>query len=748
MPAQRRLKIGFFFRHLRERYSASIWPVILETARAEGVDTILFPESSWRCSHNYADSLDAVISLSGDLSLQMEDRVWADFLKRFSGIPRVHISVEYPGEPGYVIDNRSGVRDAVRHLVLEHGVRDIAFVTGPEGHQEARDRLEAYRLGLEELGIAYRGEWVYRGDFLKDAGTAALVAFLDERRLPLKAVVCSNDAMALALIEEAGRRGIEVPRDLLVIGFDDYDSAMIGPVSLTTVRQPFREMGEAAARAAIALARGEQPEASAPLPTRFVVRNSCGCHSEGMRSIAARSEPVAALDAREWREEVSPRLLSAAADSRLPRGEAERLVDLLLRAYSQPIGDGSAFLAALGECLEAESRAMGDPLVWHSVLSAAANRPGPFPADEDFGRCSCLQRGRVLIEEANIQGRLRASAKRGADQWMADHLVSRLILGYGRERLGAVLAEELAGAGVASAVIALYDRPIRSEEARTGLPAERLSVLCAYLAGAGAEPYSADFGVQYPAADLFPPGFPATGRDFALAPLSHANLEYGVIVQEVSSPRDTLDHEMISQQIGAAYKRLLAEEERSTAQRQLEDALESLRQANGKLFSLSRQDELSGLLNRRGFMEDAERNLALAKRMGAECVLFFIDMDGLKDINDGYGHDSGDAALRGFSAILRAAFRATDIVSRLGGDEFTAFSFMPRSSVPTMAARIEEAMASFNREAGLRWALSASIGAAVFDPSRHQDLESLLKEADADCYREKARKRGQRRAPG
>jgi diguanylate cyclase (GGDEF)-like protein len=310
-----------------------------------------------------------------------------------------------------------------------------------------------------------------------------------------------------------------------------------------------------------------------------------------------------------------------------------------------------------------------------------------------------------------------------------------------------VLAEELAGAGIPSALIALYDTPVRSEEARGGLPAKRLSVLCAYASPEGGQPYRADFGSEYEAAGLFPPGFPASGRDFALAPLAHADIEYGLIVQQIVSPRDTLDHEMISQQIGAAYKRLLAEEERSAAQRQLESAMESLRQANEKLFSLSRQDELSGLLNRRGFMEDSERNLALAKRMGAECVLFFIDMDGLKDINDNYGHDSGDAALRGFSAILRAAFRATDIVSRLGGDEFTAFSFMPPSSAPTMAARISQAMSDFNKEAGMPWPLSASIGSAVFDPARHRSLDGLIKEADAACYREKARKRGIKPAP-
>jgi diguanylate cyclase (GGDEF)-like protein len=740
LPDRKRVRIGFFFRHLRERYSASIWPTILETAHAEGADTLLFPASVWRCSHNYADTLDAIVSLTGDLSLQMDKDLHAAFLTRFSCRPRVHISVEYPGEPGYLIDNRSGIRDAVRHFALNHQIRDIAFVTGPDWHEEARTRLGSYRASLEELGIAYREEWVYHGNFLKDSGIAALRSFLDERRLPLKAVICSNDGMALALIDEAARRGLEVPRDLLVIGFDDFDSAMIGPVSLTTVRQPFRELASIATRAAIAMARGETPDYAGLLPTRFMVRNSCGCRSESIRAIAVSPEPLPSGDIEEWRIGMEPVLLAAALDSGLPREELAARVRQLLDAYSTSLGDGSAFLRAFGECLDAESRISGDPLLWHAALSAVSNRPGPFPSGEAFLRAACL-----LVEEAQLQMRLRVASKHNAAHWAAEQVISRLLIGHSREKLGPVLVEELAAVDIPSAVIALYDKPIRSSEARDRMSAERLSLLCAYARYSDGRPqYGRAFGDEYPAADLFPPGFPASGRDFTLEPLCHGENEYGIILQEIYSPRDTLDHEMISQQISADYKRLLVEEARLGAQRQLETALESLREANEKLFSLSRQDELSGLLNRRGFIEDAERNLALAKRMGAECVVFFIDMDGLKDINDTYGHDSGDAAIRGFSAILRDAFRATDIVSRLGGDEFTAFSFMSGASASTMAGRVGEALAEFNSEAGLPWAISASIGAAAFDAGRHKTLEDVLKDADIACYREKARKRAAR----
>jgi len=93
-----------------------------------------------------------------------------------------------------------------------------------------------------------------------------------------------------------------------------------------------------------------------------------------------------------------------------------------------------------------------------------------------------------------------------------------------------------------------------------------------------------------------------------------------------------------------------------------------------KLNNLSQTDELTGLYNRRGFISLTRSSLELAQRMGKSGLLFFIDMDGLKVINDSYGHEEGDIAIKEIANILRSAFRKSDIVARLGGDEFTVFT--------------------------------------------------------------------------
>lgn len=743
MPAREQVKIGLFLSRISGRYSAAIWPFVVETARRMGADVILFPEERWRVSHSLADSLDALILLSGDLSLRFRSDEFARFLGRFASIPRVHVSMDLPGEHSCGIDNRSGIRDAVRHVVLTHGIREIAFLRGPEIHQEACQRFAVYKEALAELGIPFRPEYVYDGDFFKETGERALEAFLDLRGLPLKAVLCSNDAMALGLIEAALARGLSVPRDLIVLGFDDTNEALSGRVALTTVRQPYRKIAERATQEAIALARGRVLPPAEPFPTLLMVRNSCGCYSDGIRAISLRPLPPAEAPGKgeaieSWKPAVRALAVNSTSLSGLPDEARSRLALGLLDAYCSIDAEDGRFLEEVAACLEAEISSGGNPSVWHEALGAIGNSGFPL-AEGGFARSAGLRRAHVLVEEANGQFRMRESEKQYQNQRNADKLVSRILSDLGRGRLAELLLAELPKAGVGSAVVALYDRSADSLEAESGVGDRRLSVLCAYGRSGKALPE----GLDYPASEMFPPGFhgPGPGGDFVLMPLRHANEEYGIILQEVRDPFEGIGYDTIGQQIGAAFKRILMEEERQAARSGLEAALASLKEANEKLLGLSREDELTGLLNRRGFMEDAERDLALARRMGAECALFFMDMDGLKDINDTHGHDSGDAALRGFASILGESFRATDTVSRLGGDEFVAFSFMGAASAPAMIDRIEAALADFNAGNGAPWHLSTSIGVAEYDPERHPGLEDLLKDADADCYRSKAAKR-------
>jgi diguanylate cyclase (GGDEF)-like protein/PAS domain S-box-containing protein len=156
------------------------------------------------------------------------------------------------------------------------------------------------------------------------------------------------------------------------------------------------------------------------------------------------------------------------------------------------------------------------------------------------------------------------------------------------------------------------------------------------------------------------------------------------------------------------------------------------------LHRLSTTDELTGLLNRRGFHLLAEQQWRIARRKNRELVLLYLDVDGLKQVNDRFGHAAGDDLLRETADILRHLCRDTDVVARLGGDEFVILAVEAmEESVAIFRERIQRVLRERNRHPGRVYELSLSLGAAHFGPDEQLSLEELLREADNRMYARK-----------
>jgi diguanylate cyclase (GGDEF)-like protein/PAS domain S-box-containing protein len=153
------------------------------------------------------------------------------------------------------------------------------------------------------------------------------------------------------------------------------------------------------------------------------------------------------------------------------------------------------------------------------------------------------------------------------------------------------------------------------------------------------------------------------------------------------------------------------------------------------LRSLTLVDELTGLYNRRGFQTLAERHLTLAMRKKRGVFLLFCDLDGLKGINDTYGHLEGDRALIDAAAILRHSFRSADIIARFGGDEFTVFPLEASDESGTLlVSRLDENISAHNGTAGRPYRLQMSVGIARFEPDSAWSVQQLIEAADRHLY--------------
>jgi len=163
---------------------------------------------------------------------------------------------------------------------------------------------------------------------------------------------------------------------------------------------------------------------------------------------------------------------------------------------------------------------------------------------------------------------------------------------------------------------------------------------------------------------------------------------------------------------------------------------EALRRNAELLENLSLVDELTELKNRRGFFELAEQALRVAKREHYPLVLFFMDLDGLKGINDTLGHLVGDRALRDAADLIRQTFRVSDIVGRIGGDEFVVLAHVS-GDLQALTRRIREHVAAFNNSSQRPYRVEFSIGTAVVNNAGDETIESLIGRADAAMYEDK-----------
>jgi len=177
-------------------------------------------------------------------------------------------------------DNRAGMRDLVRHLLADHGYRTIAYLAGLADSPDSVARYETVAAQAQAAGATLLAGPQWQGNYYAAGGARVIERLIAARAVMPRAIVCANDQTALGVMYALAQRGIEVPGDVAVTGFDDIPMARHLRPQLTTVRQPIQDIGATAFDVLHSMiSNGVPPERDIVLPTRLIVRESCGCPS-------------------------------------------------------------------------------------------------------------------------------------------------------------------------------------------------------------------------------------------------------------------------------------------------------------------------------------------------------------------------------------------------------------------------------------------------------------------------------------
>ena len=174
-------------------------------------------------------------------------------------------------------DNEAGMRALVRHLAVEHGYRSLAYLSGRSDSPDNKTRARAFAAEAEAVKARIHSGRQWQGNYSAAGGAKVITSLLDAGRELPRAIVCANDQTALGVMHALARRGLRVPGDVAVTGFDDVPVARHLHPPLTTVRQPMQELGATAFDVLFSRISTGKGESDVVLPVHLIVRESCGC---------------------------------------------------------------------------------------------------------------------------------------------------------------------------------------------------------------------------------------------------------------------------------------------------------------------------------------------------------------------------------------------------------------------------------------------------------------------------------------
>lgn len=356
--------IGFLAARFDEAYQNAVWRGAAREAERIGAAIVFFGGQrigspiGYEALDNIAFDLakhsrmSGLVVMSNVIGTYISNAEQQEFLDRFADKAVVTIGIEFPGIPSVRVDASGGMSSIAEHLMRVHGRSRFLFLAGPKGHKESEAR-EAEFLGAMDRpadagrrGAATTVELLY-GDFTEEDARDKVARFLGSGR-PIDAIVAANDLMAVGAIRALAERGVDVPREVSVTGFDDTEDSRFSVPPLTTVRQPAVELGRMAV-IRIAERLGLAPELPAAQPTvSFVVRESCGCPYAHGQEEPTRGTDETRDDDDELRRSEPVRTLSAEVNREIRAG---RNPSRLRRLAFEPSMRESALLAiAEGEC--------------------------------------------------------------------------------------------------------------------------------------------------------------------------------------------------------------------------------------------------------------------------------------------------------------------------------------------------------------------------------------------------------------
>ncbi len=540
---------------------------------------------------------------------------------RTAKCPVISISTFVDGFYNIEFEDASGMRRLVEHFLDVHKHTKIGFMTGYLTHPDAQLRLKVFREVMKERGLPEDGVGIFEGDFWFHKGEEAADFFLSRPERP-QSIVCSNDYMAISLSTALKRRGIRIPEDISVSGYDGSIEGKQFVPHITTATREREDIAEKTMSILAQLMDNGTFSGDNIVSPRILLSQSCGCEK------IIYKEEIHTIDE----------------------------INNNIRYFDNCVNDAQAAILKLNKVEKLDE-------LEHSFRECATN----------FGDYSAF----FLFTQTDTKGRLSCTSEYSVP---SDKFVPLIWIDKGDEYLRT-------------------DKPMRSANMVPQVKSEVphfYYIMCIYCS-------ERMFGytlIEMEDDDIF--------TDF-----------YNIFLLNLSV---TIERLWKNDNINKLY-----EKQKGLYEKQKQ---------------ISIHDALTGMFNRRGFNDASEYAVNNLEGKSVVCVMV-LDMDGLKRINDVYGHNEGDSAIKAAANIITQCCTSNEIAGRAGGDEFYIYaSDYSQEKLDKFNYDLIRLCNEYNKSQGKPYKIELSYGAYLIEADKNTRIEDLLKISDSRMYKQKMSKPG------
>lgn len=756
-----KLNIGLFVSTLNDASVKTFCKGALSAAKDTGANLVIFPGMHLNADFNdtyhtpffyqynsiykLADKkdFDLLIIMTGNIGNTLDNAEIQKFLDQYKGIPILSVYSEHDGCSSIMFDNKTGLSQAVNHLIHKHNCRKIGFVSGSRMNLDARERLETYFQTLIENNLPVDHNLVVYGNFTEFCEME--VDELINSNPDLDAICFANDEMAKGGYNVIAKSRYTIGKDISVVGFDNSKTAVNLYPTLTTVNAGSFELGYSSVKAASEVISAGEP-IHMTVPTSLIIRNSCGCKNYSF-----------------------DRLSYMFSDSKMTRDELacctnEEYMAFLFGPENSPYYASYYnssdyydikkyfidFFDALGSPHESNFEEYRKNVLTclQKIATTGIFEHIPFDAIHDvIDALYCkttVTRGfnenvgfmfTQIYRELSVYQKM-SDEKRIEDMNSKSSLINSMIndviiTDETNDQAFYPVMKSLASLGFSKSYMLLFDEPVFGNiHSGIKLP-EQL-----FLRYAQEHDNIRYFKQPVPIRtdELFCNDHITDPEiSYVISPIFSKEELYGIMIFDVVPSMYTY-FSKITVQIGTALKYNLL-------LNKWQNLLDSEKENSKNFEKISKHDELTGVYNRRGYFDYAQSIINNPANTGKNAVVVFADLDNLKIINDQFGHDDGDYALKSIANILVKSFRTSDIIGRIGGDEFAILAILSNTeNIGSITNRIKKTNVSFNETCDKPYFINTSVGVYPFTCAPSIELSSIMDHADELLYQQKKNK--------